>query len=309
MAHLVETMFSTREKPWHGLGKILDNPPTSKEAIIQAGLDWNVYQTYVCVNDCALDDYMANVRSDNNECLGIVSNHYKILQNDEAFNFMDNLLENKDVVYETAGSLRKGKTIWMLAKMNREYDILGDKVDPYVCLTNTHDGTGAIKILMTPVRIVCNNTLNIATRSTKRSWSTKHMGNITEKVKEAQHTLKLANNYLDQLKKDAEKFYDTYVSEGDFKEIVNMLIPIPEIDMSVRTRTNLEEKQAELIKCYNASDITQFKNTGWGVINAVTDFVAHTQPKRLTSNYQESIFQRVVNGDPLVDKVTELLLV
>ena len=108
-----------------------------------------------------IEGYKANVRNTDQNVLGIVTDRYKVVQNDEAFKFTDDLL-GAGVRYETAGSLQDGKRIWLLAKLPQEYIIGGEQISPYLVFTNTHDGSGAIKVAVTPVRVVCSNTLNLA---------------------------------------------------------------------------------------------------------------------------------------------------
>ena len=162
MSANVETMFYVREKPWHGLGTMVQEAPTSAEALKLAGLDWTVEARDMWLNGGyePIPGYKANVRSSDNKILGVVSNKYRIVQNAEAFAFTDALIGG-DVHYETAGSLLDGKKIWLLAKLP-DSEICGDKTETYMCFSNTHDGSGAVRVCMTPVRVVCNNTLNLA---------------------------------------------------------------------------------------------------------------------------------------------------
>lgn len=191
MSTNVETMMYTRETPFHGLGTRVEEAPNSREALHLAGLDWTVDSRPVydeLIRE--IPGYKANVRSSDNKTLGIVTNRYKIVQNTEAFEFTDNLIGG-DVHYETAGSLQGGKRIWLLAKLPSKI-IVGDEVEPYLCFTNSHDGTGAIRACMTPVRVVCNNTLNLALATAKRQWSTKHVGDIEAKMAEARSVLEFS---------------------------------------------------------------------------------------------------------------------
>ena len=177
MAANVETMFYVREKPWHGLGTCVEEAPTSADALRLAGLDWEVKQRNIQVcGGAKIENFKANVRSSDGAVLGVVSDRYQIVQNAEAFSFTDELIGG-DVRYETAGSLQNGKKIWLLARMPAQ-KIVGDDVEPYLCFSNTHDGSGSIRVCMTPIRVVCNNTLNLALNSAVRSWSTKHLSLI-----------------------------------------------------------------------------------------------------------------------------------
>ena len=199
MAANVESMFYTRKAPWHGLGVRVEEAPESKEALIQAGLDWKVEQTdvYAASGERILG-YKANIRDIDRSVLGIVGDRYKIVQNEEAFAFTDGLL-GEGVKYETAGSLAGGKIVWMLAKLPEKYIISGDAIEPYLVFCNSHDGSGAIRVAMTPVRVVCQNTLNLALKGASRVWSARHTGNVMSRMDEARETLQLANAYMSQL--------------------------------------------------------------------------------------------------------------
>ena len=171
MATNVESMFYVRETPWHGLGTKVMETPTSKEALSLAGLDWKVLQEPIYTeNEELVEGYKANVRDNDRKVLGVVTDRYKVIQNEEAFAFTDELL-GEGVRYETAGTLQGGKKVWLLAHLPHEYIISGERISPYLLFSNTHDGSGAIKAELTPIRVVCNNPLNLAMATAKRSWS------------------------------------------------------------------------------------------------------------------------------------------
>ena len=149
----VETMFYVREKPWHGLGTEVQEAPTSADALIYAGLDWEVIQKDVYTeNGSLISGYKVNLRSTDNEALGIVSDRYKAVQNEDAFQFTDDLL-GAGVTYETAGALQGGRKVWMLARMPHRYIIAGDEIAPYLVVMNSHDGSSGIKVAMTPIQV------------------------------------------------------------------------------------------------------------------------------------------------------------
>ena len=303
----VESMFSVREKPWHGLGRIVKEAPTSHDAIELAGLNWQVLSNPIYDGfGNEIKGFKANTRSSDNSVLGVVTDKYKIVQNTDAFDFTDNLI-GEEMFYETAGSLRNGKTIWLLGKMPERY-ICEDKFEPYIVFTNTHDGTGAVKIAMTPIRVVCNNTLNMALGSAKRSWSTKHMGNMEAKLSEARHTLELANDYLDNLAIEADKLANETMKEEDIIYTLNEMFPI-EDDASDRQKQNIQNAKDGIMICMLRPDIAKFLNTKWGFINAVSDYVGHSIPARVTSNYQENNWGKIMNGHPLLDKAMNLVAV
>ena len=300
----VETMFSVRETPWHGLGTIVQEAPTSADALHLAGLDWKVIQKLVYTDGSAIPNYKANVRDSDNSVLGIVTDRYQIVQNTDAFDFTDNLIGN-GVRYETAGSLRGGKTIWLLAKMP-EQKILGDKFDPYICFSNSHDGTGAIKVCMTPVRVVCNNTLNVALRNAQRQWSCKHIGDISTKLEEARHTLLRAHDYMEGLAKEADKLANTKISDEEIQKVLDELFPLGK-DASDRQKANVQKAKDEIMVCYLAPDILKFIGTKYGFMNAVSDWCGHAEPTRHTEDYQSNNWGRIMDGHPVFDKAYELI--
>ena len=304
MAANIETMFSVREKPWHyemtkDKTKILQEAPTSAEAIKLAGLDWSVEKKAVYTGDSIeINGYFANTRSTDNKVLGIVTDRYKVVQNSEAFEFTDNLIGN-DVHYETAGSLQGGKKIWLLAKM-QETKVAGDIVEPYLCFTNSHDGTGAIKACMTPIRVVCNNTLNLALSTAKRMWSTGHKGNMEAKLAEAKYTLQLAETYMYELDKKAIDLANISVNIQQIAAILDELFPVKDTDSDVKKK-NVAEAKNEYFRCYNAPDLDKFIGSAWGAINAMVDMADHAEPRRNTSNYGENNWGRIIDGHIMVD--------
>lgn len=306
MSACVETMMYTREKPWHGLGTMVQEAPTSADALRIAGLDWNVLSEPVFLNGSKepIPGWKANVRDSDMKTLGVVSDDYRIVQNTDAFSFTDNLIGG-DVRYETAGSLTGGKKIWLLAKIP-DVKVAGDDVEPYLCFSNNHDGKGAVRVCMTPVRVVCNNTLNLAFSGAKRSWSVRHTGNISEKIQEAQEALELAGEYMYELDKFAERMANKTVRDEEIRKILDELFPCKETD-SDRVKANAERMKQEYMTCLFMPDIKKFRETAWGAINAMADMVDHTAPNRMTQNYAENNWGRIVNGHVLLDAMTKAL--
>ena len=307
MAHEIETMAYYTENgrfaPWHGLGTPVDTVMTSAEALELAGLDWEVNSRPIHTdNGIVIPGYIANTRSSDNKVLGVVSDKYKIVQNKEAFAFTDSLLDH-DAKYVTAGSLRGGKNVWMLAQLPRT-KILGDDIDQYLCFTNTHDGTGAVRVFCTPTRVVCQNTLNLALSTAKRSWSCRHMGNMESKMHEASRTLELANKYMEELATKADQLANTTITDERLYQIVAEMFPVDD-NQSHRQLANMEKAKTEFMVAYYMPDIKQFRNTAWGALNAMADFCDHSSPKRNTATYQENNFERIVIGHPLLDMMLQ----
>lgn len=309
MAANVESMFYTREKPWHGLGTRVEEAPTSKEALDLAGLNWKVQQKPIYTSEGTLiKGYKANVRDIDQNILGIVTDRYKVVQNDEAFKFTDDLL-GAGVRYETAGSLQDGKRIWLLAKLPHEYIIGGEQISPYLVFTNTHDGSGAIKVAVTPVRVVCSNTLNLALSTAKRSWSTIHTGDINGKMDEARETLQLANKYMNCLGKEFNHLQQKKISERKVMEFIEKLLPEPE-NASFQQKRNVARLRGDMKRRYfDAPDLKDLGNTAYRFVNAVSDFATHARPIRETKDYQQNMFMKTVDGNPLIDKAYQMVCV
>lgn len=315
MAHQVESMFSAnRVVPWHyeltkDVTKIIQEAPTSEDALIAAGLDWVVDSRPVYTgNGIEIPGYKANVRSTDGACLGIVTDKYRIVQNTEAFEFTDSIVgetENGVVRYETAGSLCGGKRIWLLAKMPTQ-KVLDDEIDPYMFFTNSHDGTGAIKVGMTPVRICCANTLAMALSGAKRSWSAKHVGDMQSKLEEAKWCLKLADDYMESLAIEAERLAEKKLYKEQIDEILDEMFPV-EDDATERKKNSVKEIKNEFYRCYLMPDIAQYINTAWGAINSMSDYVTHSAPKRNTATFNENRWAKIMDGHAIFDQFVNLV--
>ena len=307
MAANVETMFSVREKPWHGLGTIVKEAPTSADAIRLAGLDWSVVQEPIYTNfNRVVEGYRANVRSSDRKVLGVVSDRYKVVQNVDAFSFTDELL-GKGVRYETAGSLQEGKKVWLLARLPREYIIAGERISPYLVFSNTHDGSGSVKVAITPVRVVCNNTLNLALGTAKRSFSMIHTGNIQDKIQEAKDTLFMAEEYMDCLGVEFEQLRRQKITDGQVKEYIELLLPMEKEPTDIQRKNIIRLRKDMERRYYDAPDLQKVGNNAYRFINAVSDFATHSSPLRRTANYNENLFARTVDGNPLIDKAYQLV--
>ena len=307
MAAMVETMFSVREKPWHGLGEIIQDAPTSEDALRLAGLDWQVKQEPVYTDTGeVIPGYKANIRDRDRRVLGVVTDRYKIIQNQEAFAFTDALL-GKGVRYETAGSLQGGRRVWLLARLPKEYIISGEQVSPYMVFSNTHDGSGAVKVALTPVRVVCCNTLNLALDTAKRSWSKIHTGNIRDKLQEAEDTLFMAEAYMMQLGKEFGNLQRQKITDRQVAEYIEMLLPLEKDATAIQNKniTKLREDMAH--RYYDAPDLQGTGKNAYRFLNAVSDFATHAKPLRRTANHKENLFMRTMDGNPLIDKAYQLV--
>lgn len=307
MAANIESMFYVRETPWHGLGTKVMTAPGSREALQAAGLDWEVIQEPVYTGAGELvNGYKANVRDSDRKALGVVTDRYKVIQNHEAFAFTDALL-GEGVRYETAGSLQGGKRVWLLAHMPHEYIISGERISPYLLFSNTHDGSGAVKVALTPIRVVCQNTLNLALSQAKRSWSMMHTGDVQGKLQEARDTLFLAGRYMEELGQEFENLRRKRLADNQVKEYIEILLPMEDGSTPQQVR-NTERLREDLgMRYYEAPDLQDVGKNAYRFINAVSDFATHAEPLRRTAHYKENLFARTVEGNPLIDKAYQMV--
>lgn len=328
MAANFESGFSANGiVPWHGLGQIIQDAPTSEDAIRLAGLDWDVIPKPIYDEfGRELPGYKVNMRSSDNTALGIVTDRYRIVQNSEAFAFTDELLGH-GVKYETAGSLASGKRVWMLARMENTW-LAEEEISPFMVFTNSHDGTGAIRVAMTPVRVCCENTLNLALKTADRHWSCVHKGDIMGKLEEARFTLASAERYMKALEEEfgelkLKKVTDKQVEdmtdkllEIEFNNLFNKALKTGKIvDFKERLRQQkyedkLKRKKNDIITIYHDKpDLVGTERSAFRFVNAVSDYATHTDDHKQTKNYQENLFMRTIDGNGLIDTAYQLALV
>ena len=307
MSANVETMFYVREKPWHGLGVCVSEALGSKDALKAAGLDWNVVQEPIYTGYSEkIEGFRANIRDSDRKVLGVVSDRYKVVQNVDAFSFTDELLGN-GVRYETAGSLMGGRRVWILARLPREYIIAGERISPYLVFSNTHDGSGSVKVAVTPVRVVCNNTLNLALDTAKRSFSMMHVGDVSSKVQEAKDTLFMAEEYMDSLGVEFERLRRIKMDEDKVREYIRLLIPMEKNPTPIQEKNTARLRNDMAARYFRAPDLRGIGNNAYRFINAVSDFATHAKPIRQTANYRENLFGKTIDGNPLIDRAYQLV--
>lgn len=289
--------FNTQEKPWVGFPNVSE-AQNSASALKIAKLDWFIEKNPIFNSKGELiKGWYANTRSSDGDVLGIVGERYTIVQNIESFEFTDALV-GEGVKYANAGAFRGGKRIFLLAQMP-EREILGDKFEPYVCFTNTHDGTGAVKACMTPIRVVCQNTLSLAFKRAKRVWATPHRGDVMSRLDEARETLKLADEYMIRLEQKADQLATERMDKDDVVKTLDALLPLAD-DATDRQKRTVEDTKEGIMICMLHPDLANFINTKWAFINAVSDYVGHARPMRMNARYEENRFENIIDGQNLL---------
>lgn len=309
MAHEVETMMYAKEVPWHSLGTYVgEEPVTSEIAFIKAGVNWTV-EKRPCYNifdelDTAtmeirqrivpVDNHNIIVRTSDNRALGVVSDDYTIVQNSEAFAFVDSLAGPNGVIrYHTAGALRGGQRIWLLAEI-MGLDIgpdASDQTKPYICFFNSHDGKGSIRAFLTSVRVVCNNTLTLALQTDAADGiSIRHRGNLTDRLQEAQRILGLARGQYEKYSEQTKWLSNTPMSDSEYRMFIRELFDYNESTQAQKLYAHLEGK-------FYSSD-ESICGTRWAALNAVTEYTSHEARTRRVdgANLSELRFMSNING-------------
>lgn len=296
-----------RLAPWDGVGMNVHGAFSSKEVMQRAGLDWSVSSRKLYLSDGSpVPGVKANVRSTDNKVLGIVGSDYKIVQNAEAFSFMDQVL-GEGVTYETAGALKGGRRVWVLAHIPGEYKFVEDKADPYILFSTTHNGSGAIKVCLTPIRVVCMNTLNLAIKTATRSWSIVHKGLMDQKIANAKNTLIASKEYMGALCDEMVNLNEIKLTDTQVYDYVKKLIPMP-LDPSEVTRRNVSSKRTELMDRYElAPDLAHVDRSAYRFVNAVSDFATHSTPLRARSDYRGTRLLSILDGNMLIDTSYQMM--
>lgn len=273
-----------------------------EDALNLASLDWNVIQKPVYDEyGNEYEKFRINLREDTSKVLGMVTSSYNPVQNLDAFEFVNDLSQTGGFKFDRAGAFKGGKAIWVMGHLPK-VDILGDDIDNNVVFINSHDGTAGVKVLMTPVRCICSNMLNLAIKRAQRSWTAKHTIKINSRLEEARHTLSLANNYIDKLTLEAEQMASTKISEAEIEAIFDAMFPMQPGKDTERKIRNISLLKNGLFKCYNEDDIKQFKGTVYGAVNAFADLIDHRTPGRITENYAENAWYKLINGHAELDE-------
>lgn len=321
--HNVETMFSAKETPWHRLGTVTPDVLTAKEAIITAGLDWTVSKRSLITFDSKLDyrlkvpNYYSIARDTDDKVLGVVGNRYTPVQNYEAFKFLDAIVDSDDAKYETAGSLNGGTDVFILVNMSSIFGNLtdSDTIMPYMLLSNNHTGRYSLKLTMTPIRVVCQNTLRLAlsSRNIQQQVSLRHTSSIEGKEYNVRNVLQIAENYFTAFNSEVEQLIQQSVTDIQFAEIVDTLFPKAEWKnaKSNASYTRMENTREQIV-----SDISKNyygeKHTGtaWGVINAFNSYELwqkKTKAKAKSAKLDKQAMDFIRGKQTLTNKVKSLV--
>lgn len=300
--------FSTKQPAWHGLGTIVQDYPTSAQAIGFAGLDYTVAKAPLFAKGAdpsisfAVPDQYATMRTDNNAVFGVVGKDYQIVQNADAFAFFDAIVGGGDgIIYETAGALGSGERIFITAKLPG-YIRVGnsdDVTEKYIFLTTSHDGSGSITAAFTPVRIVCQNTLNAALRSASNVVRIRHTAGAKERLEQAHKVMGLADTMSAQLEGIFNEWAEVKIQDNDVKKLIQLALCPNKETFDLLKKGAADELSAvyknacEAAFDYAMADDTQLmpttKGTLFGAYNAVTGYYQNVRSFKTGEDKVKSI--------------------
>lgn len=298
----VQTMFSVNEVPWHGKGKVVDHVLTAEEAIVEAGLDWKVALHEVCLAGEPVPDMYLVVRQDifeeagsvqeaveNGAVLGSVGSRYHPVQNRDLFRFFDPVVDpDEGAFYHTGGALKGGRVVWFLAKVPGDFYVLDDdKVENYLLLASSHDGSLPVLAKHTPIRVVCNNTLGMSLNIKSTEVRIPHTESAEAKLAVAHTVLGLATKRIGLVQEAAQTLMSFQVGPGRLGKFLKRLMPsAPELegeDVSARTAKQREMIEILFMGAEN-NTLPGMKGTGWALYNAVAEYADHHKPAQAATD-------------------------
>lgn len=304
MSHEVEAAAFALKPAWHGLGIVIDRQITSAEALdLVPVLASEIVKVPVVYNDIEVPDKFFTVRVADNKPLGIVGNRYNVLQNKEALDILDSMVLGGEASYESVISLHGGAKVALLVKLNGLGVKIGgvDAVDSYLLLTNSHDGSSQVIEALTPVRVVCQNTLTWALDSAKLVHKARHTKSMKDKLAEAKAVFDMTQTYMTAFERDATILMYNPMSDSQWEQFLGQLIVIPE--EKGRSRSMAENKHADITSVWDdlaQTAASEFSGTRWGALQAVSHYSQRlastsargTKPKGMTDTTWKRVQDR-----------------
>lgn len=285
--------FASTKKAWHNLGQIVDSAMTTAQAIELGGLDYTVEKIDLHTPDGTLiNTHKATRRTDTNQVLGVVGHKYGVVQNKDAFNFFDTLIGENHAKIETVGALGIGERIFISAKLPHSICVgKDDLTEMYVLLTSSHNGSGAIVAGLTPVRVVCQNTLNMALNNKlKNRIGIRHTSNANTRLSQAGTIMRHALAYQTSLEEAYNFLYNTKVTDKVAKDLINQIINKDNVD-STRITNILDTIEV----CYQeGTGQESIVGNAWGVFNGITHYLSHEKNYK---NEQSKFESLLLNGE------------
>lgn len=283
------SFVSAREHAWHRLGRVLDDAFTAEEAMTQGLLGgWDVRKQPLFAAEggdmIPVPGFVSVVRTNpvtfDPEPLGIVSPRYQPIQNEEHAAFLNNLVDESGAHFETAGALYGGRQVFISMKLPGHIRIGGaDNVETYITALNSHDGSSSFTIMVTPIRVVCANTLGMALRSRPNMFRIRHTSGALTNLQKARDALEFTFDYMDDFQEEANKLVDTTLTHGAFMEMMEKEFGAGK-GASQNLQTRRQEKLDILEELFvEAGTQAPIRDTAWAGFNAVAEYLDHYSPR------------------------------
>lgn len=325
MAHEVESAFYAGNRPaWHGLGRVIEEEGVHADRALElAGLDWQVDTTDIewlstPIRDLGMKLNRFTYRTSDDKLLGMVGKDYKCLQNEEMFKFVDGLIDSGEAHWYTAGSLEEGKKVWGLLKLNEDILVGGlpdEAMERYIVLMSSHDGSMAMRVAPTTIRVVCKNTFNAAIAGMANWYSLKHTANAELSIGEARKALELTFKMSENLLLLGDTLLKKTVSESQFENMLSFAMPLPEptgdVKKDDRVMVKHNEKEDKYFNTWRESpNLENVRGTAWGALNAVIEFDDHhtEYSRRGDTPVREKRMMGILGGHSTVEKAAEYLV-
>ena len=294
MAHKVEKMVFAGATPWHGLGTEINQETSFWDSFELAGLDWEVDTKPLFTGDDEKVSHRAAYRVSDGRILGIVGKRWTPLQNRDAFEIFEPLVDAGEMVIHTAGSLRNGERIWALCQLNQDNSeiVAGDEVAKFVLLSNGHDGKLAVHFGFTPIRVVCANTEALA-RGSKASKlvRVRHSRFVKQNVQDLRNVMNFANQEFEATAEQYRYLASKGINSEDLDKYIKIVLGIGEKsadEMTTRSK-NIVSSIEDLFEGGRGSDIAGVRGTYWGAYNAVTEYLNYSKG-RTANNRMDSVW-------------------
>ncbi|MFI9040943.1 DUF932 domain-containing protein [Streptomyces sp. NPDC053726] len=319
MAHQIEqftdgtaAFASANTSAWHKLGIVTDGAMTAEDAMRLASLSsWNVRLLPLTATEITdngttpveVPQHFATARTHpktgRTETLGVVGSDYHPVQNEEHAEFLNLLADESGAHFETAGSLKNGRQVFLTMKMPDSLTIGGnDRTDLYIAAFNSHDGSSAFRIVVTPVRVVCANTLRAALKGARSSYVVRHTAGAKARIAQARSALGLTFRYAEEFQKAAERMIQEEMTPNELRSVVDQLWPVQDSD-SDRTKTNHRQRWGTISHLFTVADTqAAIRGTRWAGYNALTEYANHHAPARGLTDADKMCAraERVING-------------
>lgn len=307
-----------RSRFFDEVGRPIQGATNLEEAIVQSGLDYEVQKLPVFFNPrigktpkmTKVPDRFVVYRTDNHTPMGVVGKKYEILQNREAFNFLDSLIAG-GAMFETAGTYGLNGAKSFISISTQKLKVLDDDIQPYIVLTNSFDGTGTIKVSFSPIRVFCSNTLALISKKVKNmklnNFSVRHTKSMKIAMEQGKEILFQNTQYLETLKAISELLAVTPFSEEAFKKMCEVFYPIDNNQTKKAVTMNTEMLE-ELFRAYKQDDLGNFSGTAYRAFQAISDFESHKTSQRSTDRENERGLVMAVNGMPILTQALEYIM-